>query len=202
MSTPAFYAYQLAYQISPILLVDGIASQIGSGTLPLVAITEATSFAQSLASGTINTDMLDFFAHFEPFPGSTIVSNAVGQYSFANQSVAANAIIRQPLSISMLMRAPVKGKGGYVSRLMTMTALKAVLDSHNSLGGTYTIATPACLYENCLLISIADIGQMGETKQRQVNWRWDFQQPLITLSAATAAANALIKNISQGLPPP
>jgi hypothetical protein len=199
MST-ARSVYQLAYEISPILLVNGVASGIAGGILPIVAITEASNFSIDLLSGNLDLSLADYFAHFEPMPGSMLANNAIGQYPFANQTVAANAIIAQPLQLSLLIKCPVKGQAGYVSRLMTMTALKVVLDAHNQNGGTYAIATPAYLYTNCILTGLTDVTASGDSMHVQTAYKWDFQQPLIALDTAAQTYNQMLSKVAAGLP--
>ena len=132
--------FKLAYEISPIILTGGIAKRSGN-YLPIVAITEVANFTLSLLNGKNPLSLDNFFAHFKPVSGSTLIDNEIGDYPFANQSVAANAIIARPKKISMLMQCPAKGAGAYTSKLATFTALKEVLDSHNQSGGTYIVAT-------------------------------------------------------------
>lgn len=196
-------AYALAYQISPILFTGGIASQVPGGVLPIVAITQGTSAAISAVQNTgnliapISTDLLEYFAHFEPVAGSTLIVNDIARYPFLNQSVAANAIITMPNTLSMLMKAPPKGELGYVSRLMTFTALKSLLDAHIQAGGTFTVATPAYLYQGLILKGLTDVTPpIGDNKQVQMLYRWDFEQPLLTQSAVTGSYNAYLTKVS------
>lgn len=191
--------FQLGFEISPIILTDGIASLMPSGMLPLVALTQAASFLSGLFSGSISLDLDQFFAHFQPAPGGLLVNNQIGQYPFANQTVAANAIIAQPLTISLQMSCPVNAAGGYVSKFMTMSALKATLDKHNSSGGTYIIATPSFIYRNCIMTALRDTSG-ADSHQRQSQWLWEFQQPLVTQVQATNVLNALTSKLSAGLP--
>lgn len=188
--------YDLAFQVSPIILVGGIASQSLGGMLPIIALTgQAAAFAQGVVTGGLNEDA--FFAKFLPIPGSTLISNAIGTYPFANQQVAANAIIQQPLNVSLEMISPVKDRGGYLTKLAIYTALQSSLVAHNNAGGTYNIATPAYIYTNCLLTGMTDITG-GDTNQKQVKWQLDFVQPLITQQQATASYNALMSRAAGG----
>lgn len=192
--------WRLGFEISPIILTDGIASAIPGGMLPIVAITQSESFVLGLLEGSPNLNLDDFFAHFLPVPGGTLVNNQIGDYPFANQTVAANAIIAQPLNISMEMLCPANTTGAYVSKLLTITTLKQVLDQHNFSGGTYTVATPGYLYVNCVLLGLRDITTGGDGKQAQARWQWDFQQPLISVSDANQVYNSLMSKIAGGLP--
>lgn len=189
-------AYDLSFQVSPIILVGGIAAGTLGGMLPIISLTgQAAALVQGIATGGITSDA--FFAKFLPIPGSTIISNAVGTYPFANQQVAANAIIQQPLNISLEMIAPVKERGGYLTKLAIFTALQSSLLAHNNAGGTYNIATPAYIYTNCLMTGMTDITS-GETNQKQVKWQLDFVQPLITQQQATSAYNSLMGKAASG----
>lgn len=191
--------FQLGYEVSPIILTDGIAANIPGGMLPIIAITQAANMALGLADGSITLNPDDFFARFMPVAGGTLIENQIGQYPFANQAVAANAIIAQPLNLSIEMICPARGNGAYISKLATMTALKAVLDVHIALGGSFTVATPAYIYTNLLLLRLKDV-TAGDTKQVQAMWQWDFYRPLITQSQATTAANTQMAKIANGLP--
>ena len=194
-------AFQLAFQASPIILVGGIASGFGiDGMLPIIALTDAVSVVNGLFFGNFPTSLDQLFAQFIPLPGSTLISQQIGMYPFANQQVAANAIIVQPKAISLLMRAPVSQAGGYVAKLATFTALQAALSQHNTSGGTYTICTPAFIYDNCVMIGMQDV-TAGDGKQPQVDWQLDFVQPLITTQAATQAYNSQMQQMASGLPP-
>lgn len=167
--------------------------------LPIVTITEAASFLLGILNGSIDIDLDSYFAQFKPLPGSTLISNQLGEYPFANQAVAANAVITQPLVVSLLMTCPVRSAGGYFSKLLTMTALKQILDKHISSGGTFTVATPSYLYVNCILMDVRDVSS-GQTKQAQTMWQWDFRQPLLTQDAAAGVYNSLMSKIAGGLP--
>ena len=95
------------------------------------------------------------------------------------------------------------GVGGYLGKLATMTALVSTIAQHNSLGGTYSVLTPAYIYANCIMGTpgLIDVSSEGETHQPQVRWRWDFTQPqVITLAQSQSVLNNLAHRLSQGLP--
>lgn len=191
-------AYQLTFNISPIILTGGIANFIPGSMLPIISITQSLNFITGLLSG--GSDLLDldnFFANFAPMPGGTLIAQDIGRYPFANQAVAANATIQQPLQISMLMHCPARGSFGYAAKTATMIALQATLEAHNASGGTYTVATPSRFYDNCILKQLVDIGSEGN--QLQSRYRWDFEQPLLTLQAAQQAQNNLMGKITGGV---
>jgi len=188
----AIAQYDLAFQVSPIILVGGIASSAQGGALPIVFLYGQLAL---LNGGT--TDPNAFFARYVPLPGSTLINNQVGMYPFANQAVAANAIIVQPLTLSMLMIAPVNQPGGYLSKLSTFTSLQNSLANHIVAAGTFSIATPAFIYTNLLLTGMTDVTH-SENQQQQIEWQLDFIQPLLTLQGAAAAQNNLMSKISSG----
>lgn len=199
LQTVAQSVFALAFQKSPIILCNGIATSIPGGMLPIIAITEAANFTTGLLSGNNPLNLDSFFANFWPLPGSTLIDNDLGEYPFANQTVAANAIIGKPLQLSVMMEIPAKIAGGYVSKLVTVTALKAALDLHINQGGTFTVATPAFTYTNGLLRVLRDQSRQ-DTKQAQNRYQWDFEFPLITQAQATTALGSLMSKISGGLP--
>lgn len=190
-------AYDLAFQVSPIILTGGSASNIPGGALPIIALVgQLVSFAQGFATtGTLSAD--DFFARYVVLPGGTIINNAVATYPFANQQVAANAMIEQPINVSLQMLAPVKDGGGYLTKLALFTALRTSLQQHVNAGGTFAVATPAYIYTNCLLTGLTDTTN-GVGKQQQIIWQFDFTKPLITQSAAVAAYGALFQKFAGG----
>lgn len=199
MSTLAQEVWKLGFQISPIILTNGLANFIPGQMLPIVAITEPTTFAANLINGTNPFNPDQAFANFEPMPGSTLVENEIGNYPFANQTVAANAIIANPLHVSLKMICPAIKNGGYVSKLITFSALKAALDNHIQSGGTFTVATPAYIYTNCLLTRLTDISSAAD-RQAQSIYQFDFVKPLLTEADAEKALNGLAAKISGGLP--
>jgi hypothetical protein len=191
--------FEVGFQLSPIILTNGIAANIPGGMLPIIAITQAANFTLGLLNGTSPIDQNQFFANFRPLPGSTLINNEIGDYPFANQATAANAIITKPLSLSMIMDCPANQPGAYTAKLATFSALKAALDTHNNLGGTYTVATPAYIYTNMILLQLRDVSRT-DTKQVQNAYQFDFIKPLLTEEQATTALGSLMQKISGGLP--
>jgi hypothetical protein len=190
-------SYDLAFQVSPIILNGGIFANTLGKMMPIIGLLgQLGAFTQgALSTSKLSAD--DFFAKFIPIPGSTIINNAVGTYPFANTQVAANAIITQPKNISLEMIAPVKDVGGYLTKLAVFESLRASLDAHCAAGGTFHIATPAHIYTNCLLTAMTDV-TTGESRQQQIQWQLDFVQPLVTQQQATAAYNATMGKLTSG----
>lgn len=193
--------FKLGYEISPIILTgeSQVTALMPGGFLPIIALTEGINFVRGLLQGPVNRELNDYFAHFLPLQGATLIDNQVATYPFANQSVAANAIITQPKTIALKMTCPARGPGSYISKLATITALQAALDLHNTTGGTYIVATPSYIYLNCLMTSMRDVTAI-QTKQVQNEWQLDFLQPLLTLSAAEGAFNNFLQRAELGLP--
>lgn len=193
----AFVTWKLAFQVTPIILTNGIATNLG-GALPIVALTQGVNSLTSLFSGSANAQADGFFANYRPLPGAALVNNQVAMYPFANQSVAANAIIAQPLNISMLMWNPAGGQtGGYPLKTVTMVSLQNALTQHNNSGGTYTIVTPAFIYTNCIMTGFRCIDG-GESNQVQYGWQIDFIQPLVTIQSAQTALSGLMQKLTDG----
>jgi len=188
--------YKLNYEISPIVLTGGIAANFVGGMLPLLAITQSLDFQNLLSGGVLDLDHA--FAYFYPLPGTTLSDNQIGNYPFANQQVAANAIIAQPLACELLMRCPCRNENDYLQKTAIMTAVQQALKSHNILGGTYTVATPSFTYTNTILRLLADVSG-GESLQAQMAWRWSFIKPLVTLQDAAIAYNALMSQLVSGV---
>lgn len=196
MTSPGQVAYKLSYEVSPIILTGGIASGVPGGMLPIISLTESLNFVAGLLSGGDALDLDSFFAHYKPVPGGSLVSNQYGKYPFANQAVAANSGIAQPLRVSLLMVCPVRQPFGYATKLATIMALQSTLSQHCNSGGTFTVATPSFFYTNCLLDELKYVGDTD--KQTQTHWQWDFEKPLLTEADAQEAQNSLMSKISGG----
>lgn len=192
-------AYKLSFQLSPIILTNGIAQLIPGGMLPIISITESLNFTLGLLSGAEDLDLDNFFANFQPAPGASLVSNDYGEYPFANQSVAANAVISQPLMVSLIMTCPARGTNGFASKLATMTALQTAIKQHTMSGGTFTVATPSFIYTDCVLLNLVEIGG-GNIDQPQSRWQWNFRRPLLSEEDAQLSMNSMMQKIAGGVP--
>lgn len=188
--------FQNTYQINPIVLVNGIA---GNGnSMNITMLTEGAD--------KIFDDPDQYFASFKPISGGTLQEWQIAEYPFATVQMAANAMIQMPLKISLVMACPAKNSGPFQSntyqgKLSVITNLKNQINQHVLLGGTFTVLTPAYIYENCLLTSLRDISNVAD-KQVQFMYQWDFVQPLITEQAVQAVYNGILTNIGNGLPVP
>ena len=186
-------AFSLVYEISPIILIDGLAQYFPFGVLPITVLTEMFDIP-GIENG-------EFFAHFKPISGGTLADWEVAEYPFASMQVAANAVIQQPLKISMMMVCPAQNGGGYLIKQAILTALQTAIQTHLLSGGSFTVITPAYTYTNCLLTSIRDITPVSD-KQVQYVFQWDFVQPLITASGAQQVLGNLMNKFENGLPTP
>jgi hypothetical protein len=190
--------FQLGYQISPILLSGGIAAGIPGQLLPIVVLTQGISaVAGALTGGGLPSSINQYFAQFTVIAGGRLISQDIGHYPFANQSAAANAVIADPLTVSVRMDCPANTQGSYLTKLAISTALQASLSTHNAAGGLYTIATPGFIYQNCILTALTDISGSGSA-QVQYQWQFDFEQPLVTLQAAQQVYSNLLNKIGGG----
>jgi hypothetical protein len=190
MTTAGETVFKTAFEISPIILQDGLALFAG-GYLPLTLITEIIDFP-GLSSK-------QFFAHYKPLAGSTLSEWNVAEYPFVNLQMAANAQIQMPLKVSMLMTAPAQNNGGMLFKQAIFTALKIALENHVQMGGTFIVLTPAYTYTNCLLTSLRDVTSPSD-KQVQTVYQWDFVQPLITQSAAAQIVGQFVNGMAGGTP--
>jgi hypothetical protein len=193
---------QLLYQITPIWFQNGIASNIIGGYLPILSIVNPEVF-NALVSGNTATLAPDWnfenaFGIFNTSAGGSLVEQSIAEYPFANLSVAANAVLRNPINISLVMMTPMKTVNAWAVKQSTMTALKAVLDNHNNLGGTYIVFTPAYIYTDMLMTNLVDIST-AQSPLPQNAWRWDFTRPLTTLQDIQGAESNLIAKITAGI---
>ncbi|HDG1722364.1 TPA: hypothetical protein PFE21_003678 [Kluyvera ascorbata] len=192
--------YRLGFEISPVILCEGIAQAIPGGMLPIVALTQSASFVTGLLSGASNlTNMDKYFCHWRAAQGGTMLDYEIGRYPLANQTVAANALLAMPLQISLLMDAPVNENTGAMTKLVSHSALQATLQAHANLGGTFIVATPALIYSGCILKSVRDVtggGGSDPTPQRQ--WLWSFEQPLVSEKQSDRAVNTFLNKIGAG----
>lgn len=187
--------YKLGFQCSPIILTGGVATLIPGGMLPIIAITEAGNLADGLLSGMDVTDLDNVFATYAIAQGTELIKNEVATYPFANQAVAANSIIQQPLRVSVVMTCPFRDKAGAFFKVAILAALQKVLSLHNSSGGLYTVVTPSYIYTNCLMLGMTDVSG-AQTRQPQYQWQLEFMQPLISGTDATSTQNNLMSKLS------
>lgn len=196
--------FQLSYQVCPIVLIGGIA---GTGVLPVTnllnpnshgAISRAITIlgignnAESQPAQPQNSAFA--FGSFRVLPGGSLMDSDIAKYPLATMAVAANAIITNPLRVSVEMVTPASADVNMSQRLSIFTSLKNVLDNHIAAGGYFNVATPAFIYTGCLLLNLVDTSDVPDGAQTQVRWVWNFEKPLITLrEAQTVVNNAMSK---------
>jgi len=186
-------AYELAFETSPIILNGGL---FGAGMMPLGVVGLVGDLA-GMAAG--NSSLSDYFPDqkFVVMPGATAISYDVAMYPFANREVAANAVIRKPKTVSLMFISPVNSTGGYMLKTALFTLMQTVLEAHITAGGTFHIITPSMIYMDCLLTNVSDITG-GEGRQQQIQWQFDFIQPLVSQAGADTAQNVMMNAISGG----
>ena len=217
-------SFRRSYELCPIFLVNGIAAQgsggVPGGGLPITSILQSSIYPQGItgqansngatpgpggttAGGTPGgpsdpTSPDSYFAHFVVEDGGSLIDDELAEYPFANMSVAANAVISQPLEISLRMICPADpGRGvTYPNKQAIITSLQTSLQQHIDLGGYFIVATPAFIYPPCLLRLLEDGGDVEEGGQVQHTFLWHFRAPLITLAQAQGAQNAAMNKIS------
>ena len=201
LATAARDAYDLFFQVSPVTLVGGIAGSVPGGLLPIVATLGGLGgLAQGLLSGLATgqgVGLQSFPWRFVPVPGAQAVYQTAATYPFANRNIAANATVQQPKSFSMRMIWPVNQLAGMGTKLALFSSLKSTLESHNAAGGTYTVALPAMLMTDCLLLNLSD-ATPDDSRQKQIIWQWDFLQPLISQKQAAGALSGLMSILNGG----
>jgi hypothetical protein len=185
--------FKRSYQLAPIILVQGIAAKLKNGQMTILTLTEG--------SDSVNyADDNQYFAHFEPVSGGTLLDFTPAEYPLASMSMAANAMIQNGLKISMKMVCPARNNAhNYPALQATITRIIQQLTAHDLAGGSYTVATPAFIYANCLLLNVRDISNAGD-KKVQGTFQLDFVQPLITQQAAAQTFNSLYAKLANNLP--
>lgn len=172
------------YQTYPIVLTGGIAEQQQGGVI------------------SVGDLLVDGFASFKPVTGASLLKNQCATYPFANQTVAGNALIADPVTLSMHMICPASTLDSgvsYLTKQSIISSLVSSLQQHNSQGGLYTVFTPSFIYADGVLVDLRDVTS-DDMKQKQVVYQWDFFFPLLTLAAAQAAQSSLMQTLTDGTP--
>jgi hypothetical protein len=180
--------YTLAFQTCPIILVNGIANGAQGNVLPI------TNFIAPFAGSTATYE----YPQFLPIESSSLIQTNIGSYPFADMKIAANTVIQQPLNVSMKLISPVNNPGQYLQKLGTLTSMQNALQNHNANGGYYIVATPAFIYDSCLMTFMVDVTD-PEARQVQIEWQLDFVQPILTYSGAQSASNGLMSQLIAGV---
>lgn len=192
---------ELAYVSTPILLTGGVAENLG-GTVPIILYTEAVALVNGLIAGGIGgsfnmPDLDNLWCHWCPVPNATLIANEIGSYPFANQTVAANAVISQPVTLTMEMICPARGPGAMATKLVTIQSLQAILNKHSTMGGTFTIMTPGQIYTNMLLTGFEDVSPHPEDFPAS-QFHLDFKRPLTQKSESLQKKGTLMSKLTGG----
>jgi hypothetical protein len=214
--------WKTLYQVSPLVLTGGVAINVPGSMISIQSLTnpnllppspaQAAQAAQAafisglqfLTQRTVTGNSLngldDAFGAFNVLPGGTLCNQTAPKYPLANQIMASNAIVRDPINVSLIWDVPMRGQNAWAIKLATMQALKALLDLHNNAGGLYMIMTPAYTYDNCVLTSLSDNSRSSNSLPQNA-WRFDFERPMVmTQTDVSAAQNSFIAKLTAGLP--
>lgn len=199
----ALVQWKLAYEISPVTLTGGLLANFPGGGMPILSLTQPDLYGGGLLSYAFGgpDDLDQYFAHWVVLPTSTLLDNTIGEYPFANQQVAANALIFQPRRISLMMICPATIYVGHFTRAAVLSNMIETLRAHNLAGGLYTVATPAYVYDSTILERIQDASPVVSAtaaSQTQFDLRFDFVQPLVTQAQAQMAMNTALSKLSSG----
>jgi hypothetical protein len=208
--------WKLSYQVSPIFLTGAPVANVPSGMIPFLSIvnpgafpvTSNEAYSYSSTGGVAGPDLSmvsldqksldDAFGAFNVLAGGSLIQQTVAKYPFANQSYAANAILRDPLHVSLIWDTPMRGENAWGTKLTVMQAVKQRLDAHNNGGGTYIVVTPSYVYDNLVMLSLTDASR-GASNLPQNAWRFDFERPLVVLAELRAAQSALMSKLTNGV---
>ena len=144
-------------------------------------------------------DLDQAFGAFTVIPGGTLVNQTAATYPWANQHVAANATIFEPLTVSLIWDTPMRGEGAWGRKFATITNVQSRLTAHNNGGGTYTVVTPSFIYQNLILKGMTDSSR-GSNPVPQNAWRFDFEKPLVRIEDLRAAQSLMMSKLTKGLP--
>lgn len=211
---------RLAFQLSPIIFVDGIASKEPNRRMSILQVTEPSSvvsakqlqdsglisgiggaagYNQNILPASLNQELLKYpFAEFQNVSGGTLQDNTSANYPFANMRTAANSVIGQPLAVSLKMIISANKQNPIATQTARMMALQKAFETHNFSGGSYIVLTPKFVYFGCLMGTLTDASSGTEITEVQSEWIITFKQPLIALEDAAANYNALMQRIADG----
>lgn len=207
--------YKLAFQVTPIWLTGAPVASAPGKMVPFAALTDPdlyraaaggasapTRFIENASGGFDDSpawNLDNAFGAFTVLPGGTLVKQDPATFPFANQQVAANATIFDPLNVSLVWDTPMRGLNAWAAKFAIMGNVQARLTAHNNNGGTYTVVTPAYIYQNMLLTNLSDASRGGQPIPQNA-WRFDFCKPLIRIQDLMEAQSALMQKLTGGLP--
>lgn len=205
ISDVTLLAYDALYQKSPILLKNGLASQLISQAASLVpsnsfiTSNQITSKLPSvLPLAALFYPIAGFSANgwaFRPESGAEIYRSEISQYAFYDASTAANSTTKEPLRFEFTLELPTNGLLGMAAQLPIMETMKAMLENHRNLGGVFACLMPIGYYDNCILKDVKTTQSQADTKQLQPALVFTFEQPIITTTEAKDMYNNMIKRL-------
>lgn len=189
INTAARQRFRMQYEYAPILLKNGIAESYPEKVMSILQLTQQNGYP---------ADDSGYFGYFSFVNGGTFMQNTVAQYPFANQYTAANAIVRQPNNISLLMTCPARSNMPLDLRQAIFHSVIASLVRHIELGGMFVVFAPMAIMQNCLLLAVRD-SSSGENAALQNGMIFDFTQPqIMTDEDAQKATNQTMDKINKG----
>jgi hypothetical protein len=216
MAVGGLTAWKAYYQVCPIYLTGGIAGSGSGNTVSLIQLLTAASVVPVVGIGPQQPTNLggalgpqqpqtvvsldDAFGAFNVLPGGTLLVYTVPKYPLADQTMAANATVREPLTLSLVWETPMRGANAFTIKAQTMIQLKGLLDNHCNAGGMFTVFTPSYFYSNLILTALTDTSRAGNPLPQNA-WRWDFERPqVVTLDEGQGVQSQLLQKVTGGIP--
>jgi hypothetical protein len=193
--------FKLAFQVTPIWLTGRPVAALPGGMLPLAALTDPQLWQDLTGQFVEQVEVWNLdkaFGAFQVLPGGTLLAQDAATYPFANQWVASNATIFNPLQVSLVWDTPMKDPNAWNRKYMIIQNVQARLTDHCNNGGTFTVLTPSFIYEGMLLLNLSDASR-GNNPIPQNAWRFDFNKPLVRMTDLLAAQNVLMYKLTHGL---
>ena len=157
-----------------------------------------TFLCEAILNFSVSENLDNAFGAFTVIPGGTLVQQQAAQYPFANQHVAANATIFDPLQVSLIWDTPMRGPHAWTRKFATIGNVQAALTRHNNGGGTYAVVTPSFIYTDMIMKGMTNSSR-GSNPIPQNAWRFDFEKPLIRIQDLLAAQSVMMAKLTGGL---
>jgi len=173
------FAYDVLYQRSPILLMNG------------------RFFDYFPIGGLFGLYTQGEWA-FKVQDGTELYRTGINEYPFANGDTAVNGMVKESRTIQYQLEAPANSP---LLQMAVCLGIIKTLETHRDMGGVFTCITPSAFEENCILLSITQTSSSVETSQLQPAFQFTFiKPPIVALSDAEAAYNSLMKKVSNAFP--
>lgn len=171
--------YHETYELNPIILTSGIATEDG------------LKISDLLGKG---------FAYFRPLDGTQLLSYSVAEHPVYNLETAATAVMRNPLTIQFLMIVLKSKLNPTALQHDKMVNFINQLRLHSKKGGLFIIATPFYTYQNAIITEIAQANIEEPNFGLQNGLRLTFRKSLVDLEDAANAYNEQMNRLNNGLP--